>query len=164
MAAKAFRTVKVREVTSATTTKMTSLAIARNRSLQRSTSWNARPRSHALSGKSNHWSISKAWVASQLGQQKKQYDNDHHLKWNRRPKLVTNLCLYRPASSEIPDIIKLFDAGMTLARFNLSHGTTKVSKKELKRVKLLFYICRRTTDLLSGTSRPNAFVPTRLAP
>ena len=33
---------------------------------------------------------------------------------------------YRPASSEAEDIIKLFDAGMSCARLNLSHGTVKV--------------------------------------
>mmetsp|Transcript_5245 Transcript_5245/g.6422 ORF Transcript_5245/g.6422 Transcript_5245/m.6422 type:complete len:345 (-) Transcript_5245:703-1737(-) len=30
-----------------------------------------------------------------------------------------------PASATVPDMIKLIDAGMTLARFNLSHGTAK---------------------------------------
>jgi hypothetical protein len=42
-------------------------------------------------------------------------------------KLVDPKTLNRPASSETEDIIKLFDAGMACARFNLSHGTAKVS-------------------------------------
>jgi len=32
----------------------------------------------------------------------------------------------RPSVSEAEDIIKLFDAGMSCARFNMSHGTAKV--------------------------------------
>jgi hypothetical protein len=34
----------------------------------------------------------------------------------------------RPATSEAEDIIKLFDAGMSCARFNMSHGNAKVIK------------------------------------
>ncbi len=40
-------------------------------------------------------------------------------------KLIANLGLftyYRPATAEVPGIIKLMDAGMTMARFNMSHG------------------------------------------
>ena len=46
------------------------------------------------------------------------------------PQVVTDLAFVmfdRPATTEIPDIIKLFDAGMSLARFNMSHGSLKVS-------------------------------------
>jgi pyruvate kinase len=32
----------------------------------------------------------------------------------------------RPASSETEEIVKLFDAGMSCARVNLSHGSEKV--------------------------------------
>ena len=35
--------------------------------------------------------------------------------------------LYRPASATVPEIIRLIDAGMSIARFNMSHGSTKVS-------------------------------------
>ena len=34
--------------------------------------------------------------------------------------------LYRPSTSETESIIKLIDEGMTVARFNMSHGTIKV--------------------------------------
>lgn len=34
---------------------------------------------------------------------------------------------HRPSSSETEDIVKLFDAGMSCARINLSHGTSKVN-------------------------------------
>ena len=40
-------------------------------------------------------------------------------------KLIANLGLFvynRPATAEVPGIIKLMDAGMTMARFNMSHG------------------------------------------
>jgi len=33
---------------------------------------------------------------------------------------------YSPSSEEVEDIVKLFDAGMSCARFNISHGTNKV--------------------------------------
>ena len=37
----------------------------------------------------------------------------------------------RPALKSISDIIKLFDAGMTMARLNISHGTMKSNLKLL---------------------------------
>ena len=39
--------------------------------------------------------------------------------------------LNRPASADVPAMIKLIDAGMSLARFNLSHGTAKVSQVKM---------------------------------
>ena len=40
---------------------------------------------------------------------------------------VLFVLINRPASCEVPGIIKLMDAGMTMARFNMSHGKAKVS-------------------------------------
>ena len=40
------------------------------------------------------------------------------------------LFVFRPATATAPAIIKLIDAGMSLARFNMSHGTAKVSQLE----------------------------------
>ena len=34
---------------------------------------------------------------------------------------------YRPATFEVPQIIGLIDAGMSLARLNIAHGDIKVS-------------------------------------
>jgi hypothetical protein len=45
------------------------------------------------------------------------------------PRVKTNFLLCRPASSEVPDIIRLMDAGMTMARFNMAHGTNKVRRQ-----------------------------------
>jgi len=42
-------------------------------------------------------------------------------------------CTIGPASSEVSDIIKLLDAGMSLARFNFSHGSRKENAKLIKR-------------------------------
>ena len=42
---------------------------------------------------------------------------------------------YRPASSEIDQMVKLFDAGMTMARVNLSHGTLKANLKLINKFK-----------------------------
>ena len=36
------------------------------------------------------------------------------------------LIIFSPSSSETEEIVKLFDAGMSCARINLSHGTSKV--------------------------------------
>ena len=36
-------------------------------------------------------------------------------------------CTIGPASATVPEIIRLIDAGMSLARFNMSHGSVKVS-------------------------------------
>ena len=44
----------------------------------------------------------------QLGKHNNNFSNQHY---------------FSPASSETEDIIKLFDAGMCVARFNMSHGT-----------------------------------------
>ena len=43
--------------------------------------------------------------------------------------------LYRPTSNEISDIVKLFDAGMSMARLNLSHGTIKENLKLINNFK-----------------------------
>jgi pyruvate kinase len=45
--------------------------------------------------------------------------------------LSLNVLLSRPALKSISDIIKLFDAGMTMARLNISHGTMKSNLKLL---------------------------------
>jgi pyruvate kinase len=37
----------------------------------------------------------------------------------------------RPALSTVSDVIKLFDAGMTMARINISHGNMKTNLKLL---------------------------------
>jgi pyruvate kinase len=42
---------------------------------------------------------------------------------------------YRPKSNEIEDIINIFDAGMSMARLNLSHGTLKQNLKLLNKFK-----------------------------
>jgi hypothetical protein len=34
-------------------------------------------------------------------------------------------CTLGPASTEVDTIVSLFDAGMSLARFNMSHGNSK---------------------------------------
>jgi pyruvate kinase len=34
---------------------------------------------------------------------------------------------FRPAVADVNKIISLFDAGMSVARFNMSHGNQKVS-------------------------------------
>ena len=44
--------------------------------------------------------------------------------------------LYRPSSSEVDQIVKLFDAGMSMARINLSHGTIKSNLKIINKFKL----------------------------
>jgi pyruvate kinase len=41
-------------------------------------------------------------------------------------KPSTQLILSRPATNSVTKIIQLFDAGMSVARFNMQHGTTKV--------------------------------------
>lgn len=41
----------------------------------------------------------------------------------RKSKIV---CTLGPSTSETEDIVKLFDAGMSCARINLSHGNSKV--------------------------------------
>jgi hypothetical protein len=40
----------------------------------------------------------------------------------RKTKIV---CTLGPSSCEVDQMVKLFDAGMTMARINLSHGTLK---------------------------------------
>lgn len=42
-------------------------------------------------------------------------------------------CTLGPASTEVNTIIQLFDAGMSLARFNMSHGTSKQNAVLLKK-------------------------------
>jgi len=42
----------------------------------------------------------------------------------------SNVHLFRPATADVKTMIELFDAGMALARFNLSHGNLKVSVKD----------------------------------
>ena len=41
--------------------------------------------------------------------------------------IAESIIIFSPSSSETEDIIKLIDAGMSCARFNMSHGTAKVS-------------------------------------
>lgn len=41
-------------------------------------------------------------------------------------------CTIGPASCEVPDIIRLMDAGMTMARFNMSHGNKKVNARMIR--------------------------------
>lgn len=43
------------------------------------------------------------------------------------PHINANQFFNRPASSSVNKIIALFDAGMSVARFNMAHGTFKVS-------------------------------------
>ena len=42
-------------------------------------------------------------------------------------QLKIRLSFNRPSSAETEEIVKLFDAGMSCARINLSHGSTKVN-------------------------------------
>ena len=42
-------------------------------------------------------------------------------------------CSLGPASSQVEDIIKLLDAGMSLARFNVSHGSNKDLNRLMKK-------------------------------
>ena len=42
---------------------------------------------------------------------------------------------FRPSSSQVDQIVKLFDAGMTMARVNLSHGGIKENLKLIQRFK-----------------------------
>lgn len=49
----------------------------------------------------------------------------------RKSKII---CTLGPATSETEDIVKLFDAGMSCARINLSHGNAKVSMPRGHRV------------------------------
>lgn len=49
-------------------------------------------------------------------------------------KLKTKIaCTIGPSSSDVPGIIKLFDAGMGLARFNISHGDKKKNATMIRR-------------------------------
>lgn len=48
---------------------------------------------------------------------------------------LSSFVYYRPSSSEIIDIIKVFDAGMSMARINLSHGTIKSNLKLINKFK-----------------------------
>jgi hypothetical protein len=44
-------------------------------------------------------------------------------------------CTVGPSTSEVEDIVKLLDEGMTTARFNLSHGSIKDMLKLLGKYK-----------------------------
>lgn len=50
----------------------------------------------------------------------------------RKAKIIVTL---GPASSEVKDLVRLMDAGMNMARINLSHGTQKQNIKLLNRFK-----------------------------
>ena len=42
---------------------------------------------------------------------------------------IINFDLNRPATNSVTKIISLFDAGMSVARLNMQHGSTKVSDR-----------------------------------
>jgi pyruvate kinase len=42
---------------------------------------------------------------------------------------------FRPKTDEVAEIIKIFDAGMSMARLNLSHGTLKTNLRLIKKFK-----------------------------
>lgn len=46
----------------------------------------------------------------------------------------------RPSTSEAEDIIKLFDEGMNIARFNMSHGTKKEFIRQVKKFREAHYL------------------------
>ena len=46
-----------------------------------------------------------------------------------------NSCFYRPSTKDIEGIVKLLDAGMTMARINLSHGSQKENLLMLNKFK-----------------------------
>ena len=49
-------------------------------------------------------------------------------------KLKTKICCtIGPASQDVPGIIKLLDAGMGLARFNMSHGDSKKNNTMIRK-------------------------------
>lgn len=50
----------------------------------------------------------------------------------RKTKIVATL---GPASKDVEQMVKLFDAGMTMARINLSHGTLKTNMQLLTKFK-----------------------------
>lgn len=54
----------------------------------------------------------------------------------------------RPSTSETEDIIKLIDAGMSVARFNMTHGTIKVIFNHFS---FLFY--SKMQDCLRNTKK-----------
>ena len=45
------------------------------------------------------------------------------------------IIVYSPSTCEVDQIVKLFDAGMTMARLNLSHGSMKQNVKLINRYK-----------------------------
>jgi len=48
---------------------------------------------------------------------------------------------FRPASADVPEIIRLIDAGMSIARFNMSHGNAKVSlNSSPTTIRILFHV------------------------
>lgn len=42
-------------------------------------------------------------------------------------------CTIGPATSDVKKIISLFDSGMSVARFNMSHGTSKQNHQLVKK-------------------------------
>jgi len=48
---------------------------------------------------------------------------------------INYLLLCRPASTEIKTSVRLFDAGMSMARINLSHGNIKSNLKLINKFK-----------------------------
>ena len=65
------------------------------------------------------------------------YEDDEDFVRYRKDMIFQNIdftkhktkigCTIGPASATVPEIIRLIDAGMSLARFNMSHGSVKVS-------------------------------------
>jgi hypothetical protein len=55
--------------------------------------------------------------------------------WGKLPFFSSCFGNFRPSSSEVDQIVKLFDAGMTMARINLSHGTMKSNQKLINKFK-----------------------------
>ena len=55
---------------------------------------------------------------------------------NRHTKIV---CTLGPACWEVPQLEKLIDAGMSIARFNFSHGDHEGHGACLTRLRIIFY-------------------------
>ena len=75
------------------------------------------------------------------------YEDDEDFVRYRKDMIFQNIdftkhktkigCTIGPASATVPEIIRLIDAGMSLARFNMSHGSAKVSHFTLSQLQNL---------------------------